>query len=191
VSAQQLQPSLLKLTNFGNPILRQTAKRLSKADVASINVKQLIKSIRLTNQTKKYGVGIAAPQVGENLALAIIDIKPSETRPRAPTVSMVIINPNYEGVGRKSARWEGCLSSGIGKNTLFAKVPRYTKIQANWIDEKGENHDEELSGIVAHVFQHETDHLNGILFVDLVKDTQSYMLASEYKKRIVKGRGGA
>ena len=181
----------LKLTNFGNPILRETAKRLTNKEILSTKIQGLVDDMRSLNSTKKYGVGIAAPQVGEGVALAIIDIKPSKTRPKAPTIAMVIINPSYEGIGRKRARWEGCLSSGTGKNTLFAQVPRYTKIRATWTDELGRKHDEELSGIVAHVFQHETDHLNGVLFVDKVKDTSTYMLASEYKRRIVNTQGGA
>lgn len=179
-------PEILNIVKFGDPILRAKSKSLAATQVASSKIKHLVRNIQHTNSTKKYGVGIAAPQVGESIALALIDIKPSKTRPRAPTVKMVIINPSYKGIGQRRAKWEGCLSSGTGKNTLFAKVPRYSKIDATWIDETANLHNEELTGIVAHVFQHETDHLDGILFVDKVRDTSTYMLASEYKKRIVK-----
>ena len=56
-----------------------------------------------------------------------------------------------------------------------------------WHDETGELHREQLDGFVAHVFQHETDHLHGVLFVDRVRDSKTFMLADEYRKRIVKG----
>jgi peptide deformylase len=98
----------------------------------------------------------------------------------------VIINASYEGIGYRAQMWEGCISSGSGDNTLYAKVPRYKKINANWIDENGIKHHEILDGFLAHVFQHEVDHLDGVLFVDKVKDTTSYMLASEYRKQFVK-----
>lgn len=78
--------------------------------------------------------------------------------------------------------WEGCISSGEGDSTLYAKVPRFKSIRLRWLDEYAEQHDEVLEGFVAHVAQHETDHLNGVLFVDQVTDTKTYMIAEEYKK---------
>jgi peptide deformylase len=84
--------------------------------------------------------------------------------------------------------WEGCLSSGKASFSLFAKVPRFKKINAIWLDENGKHHEEQLEGLVAHVFQHETDHLDGILFVDKVTDSKSYMVESEYRKMRKKKR---
>ncbi len=80
------------------------------------------------------------------------------------------------------------MSCGSGDNTLYGKALRYRKIHASWYDEHAVFHDTELDGFVAHVFQHETDHLNGILFVDRVRDTKTYMMADEYRQRIVKER---
>lgn len=174
------------LTHFGNPILRQKARQLSLDEIKSDAIQQLISAIRVMIEGEQYGVGLAAPQVGESAALSVIGIKPTPNRPKLARFEQVIINPTYEGIGRRSSMWEGCLSSGEGDNTLFAKALRYTKIRATWYDENAEFHDEILDGFVAHVFQHETDHLNGILFVDRVRDTMTYMLADEYRKRIVK-----
>jgi peptide deformylase len=179
---------ILKLTRFGNPILRETARRLSPNEIKSDVIQQLITDIKFTNEQKQYGVGLAAPQVGEPVALSVIGIKPTPTRPNLESFDQVIINPSYEGIGHRSAKWEGCQSSGAGRDTLFGKALRYSKIRAKWYDENAEFHDQELSGIKAHVFQHETDHLNGILFVDRVRDTKTFMLADEYRKRIVKKR---
>lgn len=176
---------ILTLMRVGNPILRQKAYELKVDEIKSDKIQQLLADIRYTNETKKYGVGLAAPQVGESVALSVIGIKPTPTRPNLKKFDQVIINPTYVGIGRRTSMWEGCQSSGSGRNTLFGKVLRYRKIHATWYDEHAKFHDEELTGFVAHVFQHETDHLNGILFVDRVRDTASYMLADEYRKRIV------
>lgn len=89
-----------------------------------------------------------------------------------------------ETFGNLEEMWEGCISSGEGEDTLYAKVPRFKKIRLKWIDENADEHDEVLEGFVAHVAQHETDHLNGILFVDRVENTKTYMLADEYKKLV-------
>lgn len=175
----------LKLTHFGNPILREKARELLIDEIKSVKIQQLIANVRYINETKKYGVGLAAPQVGESVALSVIGIKPTPMRPNLEKFEQVIINPNYEGIGRRTGMWEGCQSSGTGSNTLFGKALRYRKIHASWHDEQAKFHDEILEGFVAHVFQHETDHLNGILFVDRVSDTKTYMLADEYRKRII------
>jgi peptide deformylase len=178
-------PKLLELTHFGNPILRKKTRRLSVDEIRSDKTQQLIADIRYTNQTKQYGVGLAAPQVGKSVALSVIGIKPTPNRPNLTLFESVIINPAYEGVGRPVGMWEGCQSAGSGEGGLFAQAERYKTIRASWYDEHGELHEEELSGFVAHVFQHETDHLNGVLFVDKVKDTTTYMTADEYRRRIV------
>lgn len=174
----------LRLTHFGNPILREKARQLSETEIRSDEVQQLVRNLAKTNEEKDWGVGVAAPQVGVPIALSMIDIRPNEFHPDAERYFQIIINPTYEGVGRRTSMWEGCLSSGRGTNTLFGKALRWRKIRAKWYDENAVFHDEELSGIQAHVFQHETDHLSGILFVDRVRDSHTYMLGSEYRKRI-------
>lgn len=175
---------LLKLMRFGNPILREVAKKLSDTEIKSDEIQQLIAGIRYTNEQKKYGVGLAAPQVGVSVSLSVIGIKPTPARPHLEPFDQVIINPEYSGIGRRSSMWEGCQSGGAGKNTLFGKALRYKHIHATWHDEHGKQHAQELSGFPAHVFQHETDHLDGILFVDRVRDTRSFMMADEYRKRV-------
>lgn len=179
---------LLKRTQFGNPILRTSAKHLSVDQIISSEIQQLIKNMYKTISTKEYGVGLAAPQVGYSYSISIIDIKPTTTRPDAEKFTQVIINPSFEGVGRRTGMWEGCLSFAGIKDTVFAKAMRYKKIIASWQDETGKSHKKELTGLPAHVFQHETDHLNGILFVERVKDQTSWMNESEYRKRVVKKR---
>lgn len=175
---------VLKLTRFGNPILRDKARILSVSEIKSDEIQQLIANIRYTNDQKKYGVGLAAPQIGVGVSLSVIGIKPSPNRPDIQKFDSVIINPSYVGIGPRKSMWEGCQSCGNGKETLFGKAMRYKYIRATWLDEHGRVHHEELRGFVAHVFQHETDHVNGVLFVDRVRDTRTYMMADEYRKRV-------
>lgn len=178
-------PKLLEVAHFGNPILREIARRLSVDEIKSPEIQNLIENIRYTNKMKPFGVGLAAPQVGENVALSVIGIKPTPTRPKLEPFDSVIINPAYEGVGEMEDMWEACQSGGSGEGGgLYAKAERYKTIRAQWYDGNAEWHNEELTGFVAHVFQHETDHVNGILFVDKVRDTKTYMTYDEFRKRI-------
>lgn len=177
----------LKRTEFGNPILREVAQRLTSEEIASAKIKRLIADMRGTLSELKLGVGLAAPQVGQNKAMAIIAIQPTEHRPDVDTFDLVFINPKITSTqGRRQQLWEGCISAGPGKAGLFAKVPRYQKIRVAFTDEKGERQQKSFEGLVAHAIQHEVDHLNGILFVDRVKDTSSYMTYREYVRRVAK-----
>lgn len=138
--------------------------------------------MRHTLLSKKLGIGLAAPQVGRNLALAVICVRPLPHRLEIESFDLVIINPVIEqGLARKQSLWEGCISAGI-----CALVPRYKKVRVKYYDEQAKLHNKEYKGLQAQVIQHEIDHLNGILFVDRVKDTKTYMTFTEYKKRIVK-----
>ena len=175
----------LKFTRFGNPILRTKAAAINPTDIGSNIVQQLISDMRYTVEKEASGVGLAAPQVGGGKALALIAIKPTKNRPDRERFESIIINPRYEGIGRRVGMWEGCISAGRGNDTLFGRALRYQKIHASWYDENGVEHMEVLDGFVAHVFQHETDHLDGILFVDRVKDRTTFMMADEYRTRIV------
>lgn len=178
--------TLLRRTYFGNPILRIVAKKLSKDEILSDEIQLLIKNIKYTVDKRKYGVGLAAPQVGVNIALALIAIKPTPTRPDRKVFNKVIINPEIvETYGNKKGMWEGCISFGSGNNFPYGKAMRYRKIKVRYYDEKAAQHVEILDGFVAHVFQHETDHLNGILFVDRVRDKTTFITASEFRKRIL------
>jgi peptide deformylase len=92
---------------------------------------------------------------------------------------LTIINPEIvQRYGHKVEQWEGCISG----SELYAKVPRYLKVRLRWYDEAAQVHEEDFDGFMAQVIQHEVDHLHGILFVDKVRDTKSYMTFGEYKK---------
>lgn len=177
---------ILPVTRFGNPILREKARRLDKEEILSDTIQTLVKNMRYTLVKEKAGVGLAAPQVGESIALSVIGIKPTPNHPELKPFNNIIINPKIiETYGGITDAWEGCISCGSGADVLYARLPRFEKIRVRWVDEHAKRHEELIGGFVAQVVQHETDHLNGILFVDHVVDTTSYMMADEYRKRIV------
>lgn len=175
----------LPRTQFGNPILRKKTKQLSKAEIISPATQQLIKNMRHTLIKEKLGIGLAAPQVGKSLALAVIAIRPTLHRPKVKEFDLVLINPKIVKHEGSKELWEGCISAGSkGKADLFAKVPRHTRITVEFYDENGNKSIKTFSGLLAQVIQHESDHLNGVLFVDHVKNTKSFMTYNEYMQRV-------
>lgn len=179
------EPKILKRTEFGNPILRSVTNKVPVSEITGAEIQNLILDMQYTVAKRKLGVGIAAPQVGVDLALALIAIKKTKNRPNAKEFTAVIINPEIiQTYGYRTGMWEGCLSGG----DFFAKAMRYKKVRLQWYDETGKKHDEMLEGLPAHVAQHEVDHLNGILFVDRVKDSKTYMTGNEYRKKVVAER---
>jgi peptide deformylase len=176
---------ILKRRQFGDPVLRQKARRISKDEILSDDIQDLIKDLKYTLENRKYGIGLAAPQIGKSLAISYIGLKPTPTRPNLKRQDMAIINPEIvKTYGKKEQMWEGCISFG----DPFAKAERFKKIRVRYLDEKARTHEKEFDGILAHVLQHEIDHLNGTLFVDRVVDSKTYVTTSEYKKIIKKNK---
>lgn len=179
---------ILPRTQFGNPILRKQAKHLTKVEILSPSVQKLIKDMQHTLIEKKLGIGLAAPQVGKSVALAVIAIRPTPHRPKVKEFDLVLINPVItDFTGKEKELWEGCISAGNeGKADLFAKVPRYEQIKIKYTDENGKACKKSLKGLEAQVVQHEVDHLKGVLFVDHVNDTKTFMTYKEYMLRVKK-----
>lgn len=170
---------VLEKTEFGNPILRDVAAHLADDEILAPKTQELIHNMYYTLEHKKYGVGIAAPQVGTSVALSVIDTKPTPTRPDLKRQKLTLINPEIvELFEKKVPMWEGCISGA----EMYAQVPRHTKLRLKWQDEKAQTHEQTFDGFLAQVIQHEVDHLSGVLFVDKVVDTKSYMTFAEYKK---------
>lgn len=177
----------LERRQFGDPVLRKRAKRVAQKDIRTEKIQKLIANMQYTLRSLELGVGLAAPQVGESLAIVVIDIQPLPHRPIAIPFEAVLINPKItKYIGKPKQLWESCISSGDGQAGMFAKVPRYPKIEIEYQDASGRVHKEKYSGLPAHVMQHEVDHLQGVLFVDHVVDTKSYMTYRQYIDRIVK-----
>ncbi|MBI2003424.1 MAG: peptide deformylase [Parcubacteria group bacterium] len=174
---------ILPRTQFGNPILRAKAKKVSlnllnKGKFRKL-VKQMIYTMRQTG-----GVGLAAPQIGESLSLAVMETRPTPTRPKLKRKGpIVIINPRIVKYSKeKISDWEGCLSF----ENIRGSVPRSKTITVEYHNEKGEKIIEKAIGLWARIFQHEIDHLNDIVYIDRVEDTKTIMTLGEFKKRILK-----
>ena len=171
----------LRLTQFGNPILRTRAKRIALKSVQTASLQKLIRAMFAT--VYDIGVGLAAPQIGESIKLAVIDIHPLPHRPHVELYRQVIINPVITRSSKKTTYdYEGCLSCP----GLRGKVRRSNEVTVEWYDEHGEKHHETVQGLRARVFQHEIDHVNGILYVDRMTDMRTLMTVEEYNKRLVR-----
>jgi len=170
-----VDPVKLEIVQAGNPVLRQRARPLSVAEIRSREIRKLIESMRACMH-EAPGVGLAAPQAGLALQLAVIedreeyhkDVPEAQLleRERRPVPFHVIINPIIEKIGEEKAEFfEGCLSlSGYS-----ALVARARALRVACLDEHGERKVIEASGWYARILQHEIDHLNGTLYIDRMR----------------------
>ena len=127
------------------------------------------------------GAGIAANQVGETLRIAIVEVEPGNPRyPYKPPVPLtVIVNPVLEPVGAETMEVnEGCLSVPGLRGT----VDRHEAVRVRYLDRDGREHDEVRRGLTAGTFQHEVDHLDGILFLDRVRDPRTFATWEQFDR---------
>lgn len=153
----------------GDPTLRLKAKPVAKKDFGSRKLAGLIKRMKEALAGEKYGVAIAAPQVGEPLRLFVIagrvfkEEKEEQDETPATPEDMVFINPRIVRLSKKKAPMrEGCLSVR-GK---YGTVLRHEKATVEAQDAEGKSFTYHGSGLVGHIFQHECDHLEGVLYTD-------------------------
>ena len=170
----------LPIAQLGNPILRQHAQIVE--DAQDERCQQLIDALIVTASASN-GVGIAAPQVSESYRLFIVASRPNLRYPHAPLMEpTAMINPRIIAHSKDVVKdWEGCLSvPGIR-----GLVPRYRTIEVEYTGRDGQLYRQELTDFVARIFQHEYDHLDGIVFLDRVETTQDLMSEQEYQQRVV------
>jgi peptide deformylase len=155
---------------------------VSLKDLKSKKVQCLIDNLLYTC-TEKKGMGIAATQVNVKKNIFIITSKPNAKYPEAPNMKpTAIINPKILVYSDEFVKgWEGCLSlPGIR-----GLVPRHTEIKVSYVDRKGKSHTKKFKDFVARIFQHEYDHLNGIMFIDRVMNSKDFISETEYLKMFV------
>lgn len=157
----------------GDPVLRAIAKPVAKKDIGSPALNKLIHKMHKALQPEKYGVAIAAPQVGSSLRLFVVAgrvyIEEGEEEAQRHEVhpNRVYINPEITRASRaKKDESEGCLSV----RNMYGTVKRHERVTLKYIDEHGKPQIENATGLLGHIFQHEVDHLNGILFIDKARD---------------------
>ncbi|NHC33064.1 peptide deformylase [Scytonema millei] len=169
----------MEIIQLGNPILRSKAEFVENIDEPQIQ--QLIDDLLITvKQTN--GVGIAAPQVGVGDRIFIVASRPNPRYPHAPEMEPTpMINPKILARSSESVKgWEGCLSiPGIR-----GSVPRDRSIEVEYSDRYGKLHKQELTDFVARIFQHELDHLDGIVFLDRLETNYDIITEQEYQKLV-------
>jgi peptide deformylase len=156
--------SVLEILEVGHPVLRERARELDRDELASDAVQRLIDDMIETKRAAN-GAGIAANQVGETVRIAIAEVEPDNPRyPYKPPIPLtVLVNPVIEPLDDEVAEInEGCLSVP----GLRGEVPRNVNVRVRYLDRAGAEHDETRHGLTAGTFQHELDHLDGVLFVD-------------------------
>lgn len=169
--------AILRVTKYGEDILRQKLKPVDFETIKPI-LPKLLQDMEETCLAVR-GVGLAANQIGLDYRLAVILI-PESDEENAPLKRYVIINPEIVSMRGEKLEEEGCLSLP----GLWAEVKRATDVTLKYTDENGKEQVKRARGLLAKAFQHEVDHLDGKLFVDLVNPK----LKPELKKAIKKLR---
>ena len=171
---------ILQIIQLGDPVLRSPAQLVD--NIRDERIQKLINDLIATVE-QANGVGIAAPQVAESDRLFIVASRPNSRYPKAPLMEpTAMINPKIFAHSTEMVKgWEGCLSiPGIR-----GSVPRYQEIELEYTDRDGKLRKQELTDFVARVFQHEYDHLDGIVFLDRLDSTQDMITEQEYQKQFV------
>ena len=156
--------SVREVVPIGDPVLRERTRELSPDEIASPEIQTLIDDLIETKRATN-GAGIAANQVGEAVRVAIVEVEEGNPRYpyKPPEPLTVMINPVLEPLGDETMEInEGCLSVP----DLRGNLPRHLAVRVRYLDREGAEHDEVKRGLTAGTFQHEVDHLDGVLFVD-------------------------
>ena len=170
--------SILKVARMGHPVLRRKARALEKGEIKDAAIQRLIDDM-LETMLEYHGVGLAAPQIHESLRIfvAALDAGDEESE-RAPD-PIAIINPEITPVGTETVEdWEGCLSIP----DIRGRVPRAREIRVRCYDRKGDRIELRAHDFPARVIQHETDHLDGVLFFDRMRAFDSLTFLDEYSR---------
>jgi peptide deformylase len=164
--------SLLKVARMGHPVLRQKARALDTTTLRSPLVQKLIDD--MTDTMDEYaGIGLAAPQVHEGFRLFVAGLEQSDGK----MAVVPFVNPEITPVGDVIVEdWEGCLSIP----DIRGRVPRHRDIVVRALDRRGKPFELELHGFPARVVQHETDHLDGVLFFDRMRSFETLAFLDEY-----------
>ncbi|HTT96202.1 MAG TPA: peptide deformylase [Solirubrobacterales bacterium] len=156
--------SVREIVTIGDPVLRERAREVTPAELRSAAVQGLIDDLIETRRAAD-GAGLAANQIGVPLRVAVAQVEGTNPRyPYKPPIPLtVMVNPAIEPLGAASFRNnEGCLSVP----DLRGDLDRFLRVRVRYLDRDGDAHEEEKVGLTAGTFQHEVDHLDGILFCD-------------------------
>ncbi|QJE97271.1 peptide deformylase [Luteolibacter luteus] len=181
---------ILEIVQYGNPVLRERCKRVEQVDESI----RILAADMLETMYDANGVGLAAPQVGVAIRLAVVDVAHDpecisflkvngEDAPLASIMPLTFINPELEFTGPKERDTEGCLSI----HDVRAEVSRPSSLKATLPQLDGSVLVIETDGLLARAIQHETDHLNGVLFTDRVSPATKISLRRKLRRLVEEG----
>jgi peptide deformylase len=168
--------SILKVARMGHPVLRAKARPLEKAEIRGAVIQKLIDDM-IDTMIEYHGVGLAAPQVHEGVRLFVAALDEGDAEEEIEPIA--IINPEITLVGSDVVEdWEGCLSIP----DIRGRVPRAREIKVRAMDRTGARIELSAHDFHARVIQHETDHLDGVLFFDRMTSLASMTFLDEYSR---------
>ncbi len=162
--------AILPIVEKGNPILDTPSNPVKIEDIKTPEIQKIITDMKETLEAISDGVGLAAPQVNVPLNIFIVSNRVLSKASKTETRDLVCINPKIVKFS-KTKKWldgEGCLSV----RWFYGRVLRSTNVSLEYYDEYGQKQLRGAGGLLAHIFQHECDHLNGELFIDKAKDIE-------------------
>jgi peptide deformylase len=171
--------TLLKIAHIGHPVLRQRARELTReellSDATQTFIDDLVETMRDAN-----GAGIAAIQVHNPIRVFAVEVKDNPRYPYKPNIPLtILVNPVIEPLTTETfENYEGCLSVP----NLRGVVERFTEVRVTGMDRDGNPVDRALRGLTAGTFQHEVDHLDGVIFIDRVKDPKTLCTWAEFDR---------
>jgi peptide deformylase len=168
--------SILKVARMGHPVLRAKARPLEKAEIRGAVIQKLIDDM-IDTMAEYHGVGLAAPQVHEGVRLFVAALGEEDDEEDAEPIA--VINPEITIVGKELVEdWEGCLSIP----DVRGRVPRAREIKVRAMDRTGARIELSAHDFPARVIQHETDHLDGVLFFDRMTSLETMTFLDEYAR---------
>jgi peptide deformylase len=172
--------TVLPIVTVGDPVLRERAREVSPEELQEPEVQTLISDM-IETMRHANGAGLAANQVGDLRRIAVVEVRPENPRyPYKPPIPLtVMVNPVIEPFGEETiAVNEGCLSVP----DLRGSVDRHAAVRVRYLDREGGAHVEERRGLTAGTFQHELDHLEGVLFLDRVRDPSTFTTWEQFDR---------
>ncbi len=170
--------SVRTIVTVGHPVLRERARDVTIDELATADTQRFIDDL-IDTMRHANGAGLAANQVGVPMRIAAIEVGDNPRYPYKPRIPLtVVVNPTIEPIDDELVEInEGCLSVP----NLRGSVMRHVNIRVRYLDRDGVAHDEVKRGLTAGTFQHETDHLDGVLFLDRVVDPRTFTTWEQFE----------
>ena len=170
--------AVLDIVRLGHPLLRTPAAAVPPKEIGSERIQGLIDDMIVTMRGAR-GVGLSAPQIEVGLQIFVYEVTEDPDLPGGPVPLKVVLNPMIVAQpGRLVYDWEGCTSIP----SLRGLVPRHPAVRVRGLDRHGDLVDFRATGLESRIVQHEYDHLNGVVFLDRMRDLRSLAFSREWKQ---------